>query len=58
MSNRAPARTTEEQQRAQTLATYGVVGGPPRRELDALVDLAAQVARVPFAAINLLSAEV
>ena len=28
---------------------------PPRRELDALVDLAAQVAGVPFAAVNLLS---
>ena len=45
-----------DQQRERALATYGVVGGPARRELDALVELAAQVVGVPFAAINLLSA--
>jgi K+-sensing histidine kinase KdpD len=49
--------TMDERQRARALATYDVVGGPPRRELEALVDLAAQVADVPFAAINLFSTE-
>ena len=49
--------TTDERQRARALATYDVIGGPPRRELEALVDLAAQVAGVPFAAINLFSSE-
>ena len=47
----------DERQRQQALATYDVIGGPPRRELEALVDLAAQVAGVPFAAINLFSTE-
>ncbi|WP_374456540.1 ATP-binding protein [Nocardioides sp.] len=42
-------------ERDRALATYDVIGGPPRRELNALVDLAAQVAGVPFAAVNLLS---
>ena len=40
----------------ESLAAYDVLDGPPRRELDALVELAAQVAGVPFAAVNLLSA--
>ncbi|MCW2736618.1 GAF domain-containing sensor histidine kinase [Nocardioides sp.] len=44
-----------DHQREQALATYDVIGGPARRELDALVELAAQVADVPFAAVNLLS---
>ena len=48
----------DERQRERALATYDVIGGPPRRELEALVDLAAQVAGVPFAAINLFSSEV
>lgn len=43
------------QQRERVLATYDVIGGPARRELDALVELAAQLAGVPFAAVNLLS---
>jgi signal transduction histidine kinase len=43
------------QQRERLLAAYDILGRPPRRELDALVDLAAQVAGVPFAAVNLLS---
>lgn len=47
--------TTREQRRERVLATYDVVGGPGRRELDALVELAAQVAGVPMATINLLS---
>ncbi|NYE38871.1 signal transduction histidine kinase [Nocardioides cavernae] len=41
--------------RDRAIATYDVLGGPPRRELDSLVELAAQVAGVPFAAVNLLS---
>lgn len=45
----------EEQRRERALAAYDVVGGPPRRELDALVELAAQVAGVPFAAVNLFT---
>jgi signal transduction histidine kinase len=49
------AETIRDQQRERVLATYDVIGGPARRELDALVDLAAQVAGVPFAAVNLLS---
>lgn len=43
------------QRRDLALATYGVVDGPARRELQALVELAAQMAGVPFATINLLS---
>ncbi len=50
-------RSMDEQQRAEVLAAYDVLEAPPRRELDALVDLAAQVAGVPFAAINLFSPE-
>jgi signal transduction histidine kinase len=45
----------DDRQRELVLATYGVLSGPPRRELGALVDLAAQVAGVPFAAVNLFS---
>ena len=41
--------------RDRSLAAYGVLDGEPRRELDSLVQLAAQVAGVPFAAVNLLS---
>jgi signal transduction histidine kinase len=41
--------------RDQAIASYDVVGEPPRRELEALVDLAAQVAGVPFAAVNIMS---
>ena len=41
--------------RDRSLAAYDVLGGRPRRELDSLVQLAAQVAGVPFAAVNLLS---
>ncbi len=48
---------TADQVRDRVLATYDVVGSPPRRELDALVDLAAQVVGVPFATVNLLSTE-
>jgi signal transduction histidine kinase len=40
--------------RDRSIAAYDVLGAAPRRELDSLVQLAAQVAGVPFAAINLL----
>ena len=40
--------------RDRALAAYHVIDGPHRRELDSLVELAAQVAGVPFAAVNLL----
>ena len=42
-------------ERDRALAAYDVLGGAPRRDLDALVELAAQVAGVPFAVVNLLS---
>ena len=45
----------DDRQRELVLASYGVLSGPPRRELTALVDLAAQVAGVPFAAVNLFT---
>jgi signal transduction histidine kinase len=35
---------------------YGVLGAPPRRDLQALVALAAQICDVPTAAINLITA--
>ena len=38
---------------AELLAEYGVLDGPPRPELQALVQLAARVCRVPMAAVNL-----
>ena len=41
--------------RDRSIAAYGVLDGGPRRELDSLVQLAAQVAGVPFAAVNVLS---
>lgn len=42
-------------ERDRALAAYDVLEGAPRRELGALVDLAAQVAGVPYASVNLLS---
>ncbi|MBC2933439.1 ATP-binding protein [Nocardioides sp. zg-1228] len=45
-------------ERDRAIAVYGVLHDPPRRELDSLVQLAAQVAGVPFAAVNLLGSEV
>ncbi|MCP3421121.1 ATP-binding protein [Nocardioides pinisoli] len=41
--------------RDRSIAAYDVLDHPPRRELDSLVELAAQLAGVPFAAVNLLS---
>jgi signal transduction histidine kinase len=51
------ADRVDDRQRELVLATYGVLSEPPRRELSALVDLAAQVAGVPYAAINLFSSQ-
>ena len=41
--------------RAEEIEAYGVVGAPPRRDLEALVALAAQLCDVPSAAINLIT---
>ena len=43
--------------RDDAVAAYDVVGAPPRRDLEALVELAAQLAGVPFAAVNLMSSD-
>lgn len=48
----------DDERRERVLATYDVVGQPPRRELDALVELAAQLAGVPYATVNLFSSDV
>jgi signal transduction histidine kinase len=45
---------TAARRRERAIAAYDVLGTTPRRELDSLVELAAQVAGVPFAAVNLL----
>ncbi|MCF6377233.1 GAF domain-containing sensor histidine kinase [Nocardioides KLBMP 9356] len=42
-------------EREATIEAYDVLWRPPRRELVALVDLAAKVAGVPFAAVNLFT---
>ncbi|MGZ4469067.1 MAG: sensor histidine kinase [Nocardioidaceae bacterium] len=42
--------------RVAEIEAYGVVGNPPRRDLQALVELAAQLVGVPSAAINLITA--
>jgi len=44
------------QRRENALAGYDVLGNAPERELQALVDIAAQVCAVPRAAINLITA--
>ncbi len=41
--------------RDRAIGTYRALEGQPRRELTALVDLAAQVAGVPYAVVNLLT---
>lgn len=46
----------DPERRERAVAAYDVLGRPPRRELDALVELAAQVAGVPFAAVNIFDA--
>ena len=47
---------TQDAARGQEIAKYAVLGAPPRRDLQALVALAAQVCDVPSAAINLITA--
>lgn len=48
--------TREDELREQALEAYDVLGTPPRRELEALVELAAKVSGVPMATINLFTA--
>lgn len=48
--------TRQDELREQALEAYDVVGRPPRRELEALVELAAKVTGVPRASINLFTA--
>ncbi|GAA2479398.1 GAF domain-containing sensor histidine kinase [Terrabacter carboxydivorans] len=43
------------QRREEALAGYDVLGNAPQRELQALVDIAAQVCAVPRAAINIIT---
>lgn len=47
--------TTHERRREQVIADYDVIGAPPRRELEALVELAAKFTGVPMATINLIT---
>jgi signal transduction histidine kinase len=42
--------------RVEEIAQYAVLGVPPRRDLQALVALAAQICQVPSAVINLITA--
>lgn len=49
-------RTREDELREQALAAYDVLGAPPRRELEALVELAATFTQVPMATVNLFTA--
>ena len=44
-----------DERRVAAIGSYLVVTDPPRPDLQALVDVAAQVARVPMATINLLT---
>ena len=48
--------TTQDQIRERAIEDYAVLGAPPRRELEALVELAAKFAGVPMATINLITA--
>ena len=47
--------TTQERMREQALEAYDVLASPPRRELEALVELAAKFTGVPMATINLIT---
>jgi signal transduction histidine kinase len=47
---------TQDAARVEEIAQYAVLGGPPRRDLQALVALAAQICEVPSAVINLITA--
>jgi signal transduction histidine kinase len=49
-------RTTQEDaERARALAAYEVLDGEPRKDLQALVELASRVSGIPMATINLIS---
>ena len=48
--------TAPEEVRVARIGQYRVLTDPPRRDLVALADVAAQVARVPMATINLITA--
>lgn len=45
----------DDARRQEMIERYGVLTGPPGRDLQALVDLAALVCDVPFAAVNLIT---
>lgn len=45
----------EDLARVEEIARYAVLGAPPRRDLQALVSLAAQICDVPQAVINLIT---
>src|SRR5687767_11277086 len=49
------AVTTQDRRREKALEAYDVLRSPPRRELEALVELAAKVTGVPMATINLIT---
>jgi len=46
---------SDDQARMRALETYQVLDAPPRRELEALVELAAKFTGVPMATINLIT---
>ena len=48
--------STQDDLRVGHIDRYAVLGAPPRRDLQALVSLAAQICDVPTAAINLITA--
>ncbi|CAM3623040.1 sensor histidine kinase [Nocardioides zeicaulis] len=52
---RTPEQRQLDQRRDRLIGAYRATDGQPRRELTALVDLAAQVAGVPYAVVNLLT---
>lgn len=47
--------TADHQRRASHIAAYDVLDGPPRRDLLAVVELAANICDVPMATINLIT---
>jgi K+-sensing histidine kinase KdpD len=50
-----PSVIDSDERRVAALRQYGVLGRPPRSDLQALVDLAALVCDVPMATINLIT---
>jgi signal transduction histidine kinase len=45
----------DDQQRAAAITAYDAVRSPPRAELQPVVELAARIADVPFAAVNIIT---